>query len=197
MRRVDSLEKTLMLGGIGGRRRRGWQRMRWLDGITDSMNVNLNGMNGSWWWTGMPGVLRFMGSQRVGHDWATELNWTELPLMRPWYLPVISLSSALQSCPVFPSYTLNKNINPNCPENCPSFGSNCRMFLVTWCARLHPGLWERELEWHDRESGGRWRAGCDESAWGSVWNFCKFAVILSSCLGPVLRPFSLILRFGG
>ena len=42
MRRVDSLEKTLMLGGIGGRRRRGPQRMRWLDGITDSMNVNLS-----------------------------------------------------------------------------------------------------------------------------------------------------------
>ena len=41
MRRVDSLEKTLLLGGIGGRRRRGRQRMRWLDGITDSMNVNL------------------------------------------------------------------------------------------------------------------------------------------------------------
>ena len=42
MRRVDSLEKTLMLGGIGGRRRRGWQRMRWLDGITDSMEVSLS-----------------------------------------------------------------------------------------------------------------------------------------------------------
>ena len=42
MRRVDSLEKTLMLGGIGGRRRKGRQRMRWLDGITDSMNVSLS-----------------------------------------------------------------------------------------------------------------------------------------------------------
>ena len=44
MPRVDSLEKTLMLGGIGGRRRRGRQRMRWLDGITDSMEVNLSGL---------------------------------------------------------------------------------------------------------------------------------------------------------
>ena len=42
MQRVDSLEKTLMLGGIGGRRRRGWQRISWLDGITDSMNVSLS-----------------------------------------------------------------------------------------------------------------------------------------------------------
>ena len=44
MRRVDSLEKTLMLGGIGGRRRRGQQRMRWLDGITDSMDMGLGGL---------------------------------------------------------------------------------------------------------------------------------------------------------
>ena len=42
MQRVDSLEKTLMLGGIGGRRRRGWQRMRWLDGITDLMDMSLS-----------------------------------------------------------------------------------------------------------------------------------------------------------
>ena len=76
MRRVDSLEKTLMLGGIGGRRRRGQQRMRWPDGITDLMDISLSEL-GSWWWTGRPGMLRFMGSQRVRHDWATELKWTE------------------------------------------------------------------------------------------------------------------------
>ena len=74
MWRADSFEKTLMLGKIEGRRRRGRQRMRWLDGITDSMTwVWMD--SGSWWWTGRPGVLRFMGWQRVGQDWATELNW--------------------------------------------------------------------------------------------------------------------------
>ena len=77
MRRVDSLEKTLMLGGIGSRRKRGWPRMRWLDGITDWMDVSL-GELGRWWCTGKPGVLQFMGSQWVRHDWATQLNWTEL-----------------------------------------------------------------------------------------------------------------------
>ena len=64
-----------MLRKIEGRRRKGQQRMRWLDGITDSMDMGLGGFR-ELWWTGRPGMLQFMGSQRVGHDWVTELSWT-------------------------------------------------------------------------------------------------------------------------
>ena len=77
MRRADSLEKPLMLGKVEERRRRGPQRMRWLDGSLTQWTW-VWGDSGSWWWTGRPGMLWFMGSQRVGHNWATEQNWTEL-----------------------------------------------------------------------------------------------------------------------
>ena len=70
MLRTDSLEKTPMLGKIDGRRR-GRQRMSWLDSITHSMDKSLSKL-WEWWRTGEPGVLQSMGSQRVGHDWATE-----------------------------------------------------------------------------------------------------------------------------
>jgi len=74
MWRTDSLEKTLMQGKIEGRRSREWQRMKWLGGITALMDMSLSKL-WSWWWTGKPGMLQSMGSQRFPQDWVTELNW--------------------------------------------------------------------------------------------------------------------------
>ena len=85
MQRVDSLEKTLMLEvlGAGGEGDdKGWDG--WMASLTRWMWIWVN--FGSWWWTGRPGVLRFMRSQRVRHDWVTELNWTEWSNGFPYFL---------------------------------------------------------------------------------------------------------------
>ena len=113
LQRVDSLEKTLMLGRIGERKRRGRQRMRWLDGITDSMHMSL----GELWelvMTGRAGVLRLMGSQS---DWVTELNWTGLSsdvCFLPWireFSATITLNNISDSFSHFSFWDPYSNIN--------------------------------------------------------------------------------------
>ena len=101
--RAVLFEKTLMLRKVQGWRRRGRQRMRWLDGVTDSVaRVWVN--SGSWWWTGRPGVLQFMGSQRVRHNWVTELNWLmDGKMLFYWFWDVVfhTLDVCLKSKCIF------------------------------------------------------------------------------------------------
>ena len=92
MQRTNLLERTLMPGKIEGRRRRRWQRMRWLDGITDTMNMSLCKlwelvMDREAWRAGIHGVTR-------SQNWATELNWVILTGVR-WYLTAIFIFISL------------------------------------------------------------------------------------------------------
>ena len=93
MWRTDSFEKTLRLGTIASRRRRGWQRMRWSI-ASPTQWIWVWEDSGSWWWTGRPGVLQFLGSQRVEHDWVTELNYPLSKILSIQY-SIVSCSSVL------------------------------------------------------------------------------------------------------
>ena len=97
MRRTDFLEKTLILGKIEGRRR-GRQRMTWLE-ASPTWWTWVSVVSGSWWWTGKPGMLQYMGSQRAGHDWVTELNWSECDLLYHWSCCSWCQLSCCSHCP--------------------------------------------------------------------------------------------------
>ena len=131
----------------------GWQKMRWLDGITDSVDMSLSKPR-SWWWTGRPGILQSMGSQRVGHDWVIELKlnilWHFLSLGLEWKLTISSPVATAEffwfadiECSTFTASAFSiSHRSTGIPS--PALG----LFIVM--------LLKAHLTWHFRMSGSRW-----------------------------------------
>ena len=137
IQRADSLEKTLMLGETEGRRRRGWQRKRWLDGNTNSMDMNLSKFQETVK-EGKPGVLQSMGSQRVRHEQATEQQQQQTQVS-PCFAakPICGHQGMVKECTAFIAGHQAKRTCSPCSKDSDSSLTLDKGFLRQCCGHCH------------------------------------------------------------
>ena len=185
METPDSLEKTLMLGKIEGGKRRGWQRMKWLPGITDSMDMSLSKL-WSWWRTGKPGVLQSMRLQRFGYDWATELNWDHEESKSPRRI-LMSVEEVCRAGQAVPQFTEAFNWLDEAHLN---YGRQSALLQIHWLNvnLIQNTLTETPRIMFDRISClGIWPIQVDTTKWLITWPleqtyFCPLHCALNGLL---------------